>query len=64
MIISYLVLCQLRWLAESIMIMVHYHEFILTFLEHLMEYFWVVNAVIVLDSGKLGCSLSIGSHVI
>ena len=54
MIISYLMLCQLRWLAESIMIMVHYHEFILTFLEHLMEYFWVVNAVIVLDSGKLG----------
>tara|TARA_B110000285_G_scaffold210065_1_gene251604 strand:- start:1390 stop:1584 length:195 start_codon:yes stop_codon:yes gene_type:complete len=64
MIISYLMLRQLRWLTESIMVVVHYHEFILTFLEHLVEYFWVVNAVIVLDSGKLGSSLSIGSHVI
>lgn len=64
MIISYLVLRQLWWLAESIMVMVHYHKFILAFLEHLLEYFWVVNTIIVLHSGKLGCCLSIGSHVI
>jgi hypothetical protein len=52
------------WLVEFVLIMVHYHEFILALFEHLMEDLWVVDSVIVLDSCKLSGCLSVSCHVI
>ena len=43
---------------------VHYHEFILAFLKHLMENLWVVDSIVVLNRCKLGSCLSISCHVI
>jgi hypothetical protein len=61
-----LMMSQFLWFVESIatMVMVHYHKFILTLLEHLLENLWVVNTIIVLNRCKLCRCLSIGSHVI
>lgn len=62
-------LCKLLWLATSkfswmSMIVIHYHVFILAFLEHLMEDFWVVYSVVVLNSCKLSGCLSVSCHVV
>ena len=50
--------------SSSIMIMVHYHKFILTLLEHLLKYLRIVNPIIVLNRSKLSRRLSISSHMI
>ena len=52
------------WLVEFVLIMIHYHEFILALFEHLMEDLWVVDSVVVLDSSELSGCLSVGCHVI